>query len=162
MLTPLRLYPALLMAIGLGSLVFAWTAQYGFDLEPCILCLYQRVPFGVVALLGLVGLIRPQWLLVIFALATAAFAINSGIAFYHFGVEQHWWISAAGCGGGDVPKQLSAADILANLDAAPPPKPCDAVDWTFLGVSMAGWNIVFSGGLAIAAGIVTKTRKWES
>lgn len=160
MMKPLRLYPIALMSIGMGSLAFAFTAQYGFNLEPCILCLYQRIPFAIVAILGGIGYYRPQWLAPLFAMATAAFAINSAIAFYHFGVEQHWWVSAAGCGGGNVNTVNSAADILASLDK-PQPKACDAVDWTFLGVSMAGWNIVFSGGLAVVSAYVLKTRKWE-
>ena len=160
MMKPLRLYPIALMSIGMGSLAFAFTAQYGFNLEPCILCLYQRIPFAIVAILGGIGYYRPQWLAPLFAMATAASAIHSAIAFYPFGVEQHWWVSAAGCGGGNVNTVNSAADILASLDK-PQPKACDAVDWTFLGVSMAGWNIVFSGGLAVVSAYVLKTRKWE-
>ena len=160
MIKPLRLYPVLLMSIGLGSLSFAWGAEYGFGLEPCILCLYQRIPFAVVAILGGIGFYRPQWMAGLFTLATLAFAINAAIAFYHVGVEQHWWVSAAGCGGGNINTVLSTTDLLANLEK-PQPKPCDAVDWTLFGISMASWNVVFSGGLAVISGYVLKTRKWE-
>ena len=45
-----RLYPALLILVGVGSLGAAYTAQFGFDLEPCVLCLYQRVPFAIAIL----------------------------------------------------------------------------------------------------------------
>lgn len=161
MLSSPRLYPALLILVGTSSLAFAYTAQFGFDLEPCILCLYQRVPFAAAIVLGVIGLIRPQWLVAVFALAVAAFAINSGIAVYHVGVEQHWWVSAAGCGASETLGQVSTTDLLASLNTKPP-KPCDAVDWTFLGLSMATWNIVFSGGLAAISAYVLKTRKWEA
>ena len=156
----IRLYPALLILVGLGSLGTAYTAQFGFDLEPCVLCLYQRVPFAIAIGLGLIGLWQPQWLGAVFTLAVVAFAINGGIAFYHVGVEQHWWASAVGCGG-TLPTQISTADLFASLDSKPP-KPCDAVDWTMFGVSMAGWNILFSNGLALASLYVLRTRTWET
>jgi len=159
MLTNTRLYPALLMLAGAGALATAYTAQYGYDLEPCILCLYQRVPFAIAAVLGIVGLWRPQWLAGIFALAVATFAINAGIAVYHVGVEQHWWASAVGCAG-TLPTQVSPTDLMASLNTKPP-KACDEVDWTVLGISMASWNVVFSGGLAVASAYVLKVRKWE-
>lgn len=155
-----RLYPALLILVGAGSLSVAYTAQFGFDLEPCILCLYQRVPFAIAVVLGAVGLWRPQWLATVFALAVATFAVNSGIAVYHTGVEQHWWASAVGCGG-TLANNVSTADLMASLNTKPP-KSCDSIDWTFLGISMASWNVVFSGGLAGLSAYVLKTRKWES
>lgn len=159
-MNPLRIYPAFLIIVGAGSLAVAFTAQYGFDLEPCILCLYQRVPFAVAIALGGVGLWRPQWLGAVFALAIATFAINSAIAVYHTGVEQHWWVSAAGCGG-DLSTQVSTTDLLAALDSKPP-KRCDEIDWTILGISIANWNVLYSGGLAAISAYVLKTRKWEA
>jgi len=158
-MTKARLYPALLIAVGAGSLAFAYTAQYGFGLEPCILCLVQRVPFAIVAVLGAIGLVRPDLLAWVFALAATAFAVNSGIAVYHVGVEQHWWASAV-CGG-SLSAQVSTADLLAALDTKPE-KSCDVVDWTFLGISMASWNVVFSALLAGLSAYVLKNRMWEN
>jgi len=158
-MTNTRLYPILLILVGAGALATAFTAQFGFGLEPCVLCLYQRVPFAIALVLGAVGLWRPQDLAIIFALAAAAFAINCGIAVYHVGVEQHWWASAVGCGGKLV-TQASVADLMASLHTKPP-KSCDTVDWTMFGISIAGWNIVFSAGLALASFYVLRTRKWE-
>ena len=37
---PLAIY--LLFAAPVGSLIFALTMQFGFDVQPCILCLWQR------------------------------------------------------------------------------------------------------------------------
>ena len=143
---------AALLAVGAGALATAYIAEYGFGLEPCVLCLYQRIPYAVVGVLGLVGLIiapdrrRAGWLA---AAAGAAFLIGSGIAVYHVGVEQHWWQSATGCGGG-LPPAMDVKDLMASL-SAPLPKACDAVDWTFLGLSMATWNAAVSPLLAAAS-----------
>lgn len=146
-MAPIRLYPALLAAVGAGALAVAYVAEHGFGLEPCILCLYQRVPYAVVALLGFIGLRWPGTVPAVLQLAGGVFAAGAAIAAYHFGVEQHWWASAAGCSGGLV-TDMSAQDLMQAMDTKPP-KPCDAVDWTVLGVSMAGWNGVFS---TVAAG----------
>jgi len=42
-----RLIPFAVFAAAVFALGNAYTAQYAFDLEPCILCLYQRVPYVV-------------------------------------------------------------------------------------------------------------------
>lgn len=157
-MTSQRLYPTLLILVGATSLAMAYIAQYGFDLEPCILCLYQRVPFAIAAGLGIIGLWKPEWLAPVFALAALAFAVNAGIAVYHVGVEQHWWISS--CSAVSM-ERLSGADLLASLQTKQP-KACDEVEWKLLGVSIATWNVVFSSVLAVASAYVLKTRTWET
>lgn len=143
-----RLYPALLAAVGAGALVMAYAAQYGFDLEPCVLCLYQRVPYAILVLLGFIGLRWTATVPSVLQLAGGVFAAGAALAVYHFGVEQHWWASATGCTGA-VNADVSTEDLMKAM-ATKPPKACDAVDWTLLGVSMAGWNVVFS---SLGAGV---------
>lgn len=155
-----RLFPILLAAYGAGALAMAYTAQFGFGLEPCVLCLYQRIPYALVAILGFVGLMRPHLLAPVFVLAALVFSAGAVLAFYHVGVEQHWWASATGCSGGTLSDTVTTADLFKSLET-PPPKPCDAVDWTVLGVSMAGWNVVFSLG-AVGATIYALTRLKEN
>lgn len=138
-----RLYPTLLAAVGASALAMAYVAQFGFGLEPCVLCLYQRIPYALVAILGFSAMRWPSLVRPMFALAVVVFISGASIAFYHVGVEQHWWASATGCSGDGLLVPPSTTDFLASLEVAPP-KPCDAVDWTVLGVSMAGWNVVFS------------------
>lgn len=146
-----RLYSLDLALVGAGALALAFTSQFGFDLEPCVLCLYQRVPFALVIALGLAGLWRPEHARAALGLAALVFLGGAALAFYHVGVEQHWWASATGCTG-DAERTYSPAELMQSLQA-PIAKPCDAVDWTFLGVSMAGWNVVFSSLCAVAAGL---------
>ncbi|HEY9164284.1 MAG TPA: disulfide bond formation protein B, partial [Magnetovibrio sp.] len=68
-MNPTRHFPALLAAVGAGALVMAYVAQYGFDLEPCILCLYQRIPYALVAILGFAGMRWPHLVRPLFAIA---------------------------------------------------------------------------------------------
>ncbi|MEK7820734.1 MAG: disulfide bond formation protein B [Pseudomonadota bacterium] len=140
---------ALLLAASLVALAAALVAQYAGGLEPCPLCLYQRVPFAAGAALAVLALAaKPQTRGLALALAGAGFAANAGIALYHVGVENHWWASAV-CGG--KPPAIATVEDLRRALGQPAPKACDTVDWTLFGISMAGYNIVISSGLAALA-----------
>ena len=79
---------------------------------------------------------------------------NSGIATYHVGVEQHWWIGPEGCTGpGGTPQTL---DALRAQIAATPVIRCDDIAFSLFGISMAGYNVLFSLALAIYAALVSK------
>jgi disulfide bond formation protein DsbB len=148
--------PIVIMAISVTALATAYTSQYGLGLEPCVLCLYQRLPYGAAILLSGASLFLARggnagvvpWLIGISGLA---FLAGGGVALYHVGIEQHWWKSAV-CGG-ELIQNISVQDLKAAL-LSPPPKSCDAIDWTFLGLSMASWNALISAPLAAAAAAV--------
>ena len=137
------------------SLMMALMAQYVFDLEPCILCLYQRVPFYINIALGFIGMItlyKEEWTkhsgLLVFT-AGVIFLIGGIIAFYHVGVEQHWWQShlegcAANFDASGDPEAL--LELLKNKPAVR----CDEIPWVdpILGLSMAVYNFLMSFALA--------------
>ena len=141
-----RHLPRFVLAASIVALAAAYIAQYGFGLRPCVLCLAQRVPFAIAGLLALLALLRPlSWQRLLMAVAGLAFLVNSGIAVYHVGVEQKWWQSS--CGASDGPK-VSMGDLSA-LMSKPAEVACDEPAWQWHGLTMAGMNIVFSGGLAL-------------
>ncbi|MBY0430255.1 MAG: disulfide bond formation protein B, partial [Rhodospirillales bacterium] len=113
---------ALILAASLGALAFALTAQYVFGLLPCILCLYQRVPYAVVALLAAGALLprtSPRSRLALIALCGLAFLVDSGIAMYHVGVEHHWWAGTSTCSGdgaGNATLTMTPEQLLAALN----------------------------------------------
>ncbi len=136
----------------IGALGAAYTAQYGYGLEPCILCLYQRIPYALAGVLALAAILMPRGAgrLALTFLCVPIFLAGGGLAFYHVGVEQHWWESVAGCGG-----QLVEFPTTAELQAGllqKPEKPCDDMDWTLFGLSMTVYNTVMSIALAFATG----------
>jgi disulfide bond formation protein DsbB len=65
---------------------------------------------------------------------------GAGLAAYHVGVEQGWWALPAGCVAGAGAESLE--DLKRLLAEAPPA--CDQVSFTFLGLTLAGWNLVAS------------------
>ena len=150
------LLPLGILAAGVGGLATAFTAEHVFGLEPCALCLYQRWVYAAAAAFGVAALLVPtgrrRWVVVA---AGAVFAGGAGLAFYHVGVEQHWWAQTAACAGKVDLAGLTVEQLRSALQA-PPPKPCDEVDWTLFGISLAGYNVLVS--LALAAACFAGTR----
>lgn len=138
-----------ILVISLGTLTAAFAGQYLFGLEPCVLCLYQRVPWAaaaVIAALALGGSLGRRLSLPI-GLCGVIFAVGGAIAFYHVGVEQHWWGSVAACGGEAV-TDLTLDDLHPEA-LATSLRPCDRVDWRLFGLSLAGYNVIASALLSV-------------
>ena len=64
------------------------------------------------------------------------------MAGYHAGVEWQLWEGPAGCTA-SLAAGASAADLVDQLLATPVVR-CDDVPWSLFGLSMAGWNTLFS------------------
>lgn len=140
--------PHLILIAALGSaalLAGAFAFQYVGGLAPCTLCLWQRWPHAAAVLIGGVALATGwrglAWLGLMAALTTA------GIGLFHVGVEQQWWEGLASCSGGSI-AGISTEDLLNPAADVAAPVRCDEVPWALFGISMAGWNMVLSLGLA--------------
>jgi disulfide bond formation protein DsbB len=93
--------------------------------------------------------------LAILALATLA---NAGLGAYHSGVEWGFWKGPTDCSG-PVVNLGNAADLLSKLDTVKVVR-CDEVQWRFLGLSLAGYNVLISLLMAaIAAWGFVRTAK---
>lgn len=146
-LTPPRtvaILVALFSALALGA---AFTAQFGFGLKPCELCLMQRIPFALNVLLGISGLIWVARTRQIIGLAGLVFLGNSGLAFYHSGVERHWWQGLEGCSTPDMSGSIE--DLMARIQYADVAR-CDEIPWELFGLSMANYNVLMCLGLGLA------------
>lgn len=145
-----HLVPLLIMAISLGVLGIALAAQYWGGLQPCILCIYQRYAylgaFGF-GLIGLAACTRPRAWQVAVAFAGLAFLAGSAVAAFQVGVEQGWWRGTPECHTPTFDPDLSVEDLRKQLLESPF-VPCDVVTWSLFGISMAGYNAIFSLGLA--------------
>ena len=127
-----------------GALLF----QYVGDLAPCSLCLWQRWPHIIIILMAVLAPLLCMPRLVLTGIAITA-AVSVVLAAYHAGVEWGFWAGPGGCTtnldiGGDL------ASLTDRLLATPVVR-CDEVAWSFLGLSMAGWNSLFSLDICLIA-----------
>ncbi len=137
----------LLLFASVVALATAFIAQFLFGLEPCILCKYQRIPyFSVILFAGLALHIKTADRAGTAKLIGVIFLAGAALAFYHNGIEQHWWEAATSCGStGSTPSNFQD---FKNLLFEKMPKRCDQIDWTLFGLSMTVYNVAASCGLA--------------
>jgi Disulfide bond formation protein DsbB. len=95
----------------------------------------------------------PRWRGPLLVLAALSFATGASIAIFHVGVEEKWWQGLASCGGAPTPKTLE--ELRAQLMTAPVVR-CDEAAFRFLGLSMAGWNVIWAGLLAVFTAIAAR------
>ena len=122
------------------SVGFAFYLQIFQDLPPCVLCQYQPLPYFTIVAIASLGILvsrHTKYFKLTGFMATLCaltFFIGSIIALFHFGVEMKWW-------------KGTANSPLTN---------CGDVLWRYLGVSLAGWNLLWSTSLTIVSGIFAR------
>jgi disulfide bond formation protein DsbB len=131
---------------------------HGFEtfghLPPCNLCLKQREVYWVAGTVALVALIvartpwGPRTRTLFNGLLGLIFLFGGGLAFFHAGVEWHWWPGPTTCTSTGSGATAAGLDALLRGEKINPPA-CDKALWVFLGLSMAGWNCLISLKLAI-------------
>ena len=162
-----RWWTAFALVASLAMLAAAHAFERFAGLSPCNLCLKQREVFwGAVV----ISLMATGWAVLSRAsrgtpriasfLLFAVFLTGAITATFHAGGELKWWALPATCSTGGAPADLESLTALA-LGTGPAPRiaMCDAVTWSFLGMSMAGWNALLSGGLAIFSLLAAKRPK---
>lgn len=144
------LLPLALLGGALGS-------QYIGGLAPCEMCYWQRWPHGTAILLAALAFTAPaaaQRSRILTLLAALAIAISGAIGVYHAGVELGIFEGFTTCT--TTARAASTEELLKQLMKVPLVR-CDQVQWSFLGISMAGWNGILSLGGAAAITWLTLT-----
>ena len=141
-------------------LAFAYYAQFGLGFEPCPLCIMQRVAlialtlaFAGAAAQGATGKGRFAWA------AAVALAAGAGLAV----AGRHVWLQslppelvpACGPGLNYLIDALPLFDALA--EAFHGSGECAKVDWTFLGLAMPAWTLLWFAALG-AGGVWNNLR----
>jgi disulfide bond formation protein DsbB len=142
-----RLIALLLPLALLGG---AYGSQYFGGLYPCEMCWWQRYAHMaaiVPAALAFTAPAQSARSRTFVLLAALAIAISGAIGVYHAGVEAKIFEGFTTCTA--LPKAASTAELLKQITHAPLIR-CDQVQYRFLGISLAGWNAIFSlGGAAL-------------
>jgi disulfide bond formation protein DsbB len=157
---PPRPWPAYALAASLSLLAAAHGFQHFGGLDPCPLCLRQREAHWIAAGVAATALVLQAWrpspiaARAFAALLAVSFLASAAVAGFHVGVEFKWWPGLAECGGGGPID--AGADLLGALTRPAAPAGCDTVAWSFLGLSMAAWNMLASLGLFLLSALAAK------
>jgi disulfide bond formation protein DsbB len=154
LLPPRRLAYALGFLVCAGLIGWALWLQYGEGLDPCPLCMFQRVCVIAVGVLFLIAAVhnpeRPGAAL--YALLTLLVAgAGAGLA-----GRQIWLqalpkdqVPACGMGLSYMMESMPWLDVFTRVLKGT--GECAEKAWVFLGLSIAGWTFVFFVGMIVAA-----------
>ena len=128
-------------------LVSAFVIEYGFNHQPCRLCLYERIPYFLsILLIAKIFLIRGYEKVTLLILSLI-FIISSILAFYHFGIEQGFFKESLACAVENLSKDLTKEDLLKELSQNS--ISCKDVSFNIFGISLAAINTIFSIALSV-------------
>lgn len=153
-----RHWPLIAFLTSAAMLAAAHAFEKFGGLAPCHLCLKQREVYWVAGTLALALSVlqrTPLWprlRLPAQLLLGAIFLYGAGLAAYHAGAEWKWWPGPSTCSGGGAASAANLEALLKGTAKIQPPA-CDKAAWVFLGLSMAGWNVLISLKLAVWSGL---------
>lgn len=127
-------------------IAFAIYSQFAWGLEPCPLCIFQRIAFAALGLVMLLaGLHAPRgaggrgtWSV----LAFAAAAVGIGIAGRHVWLQMFPpEIPACGAPFAFMRETMDTPSLIRQVLTGT--GDCGTIDWTFLGLSMPWWSLIW-------------------
>jgi disulfide bond formation protein DsbB len=126
--------------------------QYGLRLDPCVLCIYERLAVLGVFAAGAVGVLAParRWLRVpAYLLWGASAGWGLYLAIRHTGIQLGVIEPPLSCEfEADFPSWAKLDQWLPSLFQ--PTGYCDEIQWQFLGLSMPQWMVVIFAFYALA------------
>lgn len=134
-----------------GLLAYAMHAQFNLGLEPCPLCVFQRVAFAALGLVFLiaaahaprgVGGRRAYGVLGALVGAVGIAIAGNHVRLQHLPPDQ---VPACGPGLDYMLESMPISGVVRRVMTGS--GECATVDWTFLGLSMPAWSLVWLVGL---------------
>ena len=115
--------------------------------QPCSLCLYERIPYFLSALLMIKIFFFKKYEKITLLILFFVFISSSLLAFYHFGIEQGFFSESFVCNVENQSKILSKEQLLKELNQNV--VSCKDVTFRILGLSLAAINTILSVVLSI-------------
>ena len=135
-----KIFYSLIILLSLSSICYAFFVEYILGYKPCILCKYQRAPYILALIIGLIGFVKPSNKRVIFFIFLT-FLISMTLSGYHVGIEQELYQSIFNCSDDNL-SILEEGKLLESLSVINPD--CRNVNFAIFGVSLATINFVLS------------------
>ena len=154
----------LLVAVSCAALLgYALYVQHSMFLDPCPLCVFQRVAFLWIGVFSLLAAIHGpaatgRWIYT--SLVLLGCAAGAGIAGRHVWLQSLPPELVPDCGAGlnYMLETMPFTDVLGQVFYGS--GECAEIDWVFLGLSMPGWTLIWYIGLAIVTlAVVVAHRK---
>ncbi len=135
-------YLKIILLFSFVALISAYFIEYVLGHQPCNLCLLERIPYGISAILIITILVlkKNQKFLVLLLILTFIFSL--AISFYHYGIEQGFFQESSVCGVRGFTESITKEDLLRQLNEKI--VSCKDVTFRIFGLSLTSINIVIS------------------
>ena len=135
-------YLKIILLFSIAALTSAYFIEYVLGHQPCNLCLIERIPYGISAILIIIILVlkKNQKFLVLLLIFTFIFSL--AISFYHYGIEQGFFQESSVCGVRGFNESITKEDLLRQLNEKI--VSCRDVTFRIFGLSLTSINIVIS------------------
>ncbi len=127
---------------GIVVLSVAYIFEYGFGYLPCQLCLWQRLPWTGIVIIGAIIVFYPQTTKYLLKICMLIMIISFGLAIFNAGIEYGFWTSLDDCSS-NTELAVQASSLLHSLKNEAIIR-CDEPAWTLFGISMTGYNALLS------------------
>lgn len=124
------------------AILFALYYQYIENYPPCELCIYQRFPYYSIIAMSLLFFVFKKNFNIISSLIIIAVIISFLLSIAHVGVELGFWQIKSSCSN-NIKDFNDIEELRSFLEDVPITK-CDQIIWSYKGISMAGYNVIFS------------------
>lgn len=148
--------------VSFGLVALALVIQTRYQLEPCPLCISQRIVFMVIGVLFLAAAIQNSskvFFVKAYALLQMLAALGgAGVAIRHWWLQVHKDEMLVDCGVGfdymfeNFPLQKALTLVFKGTGD------CASIDWTFLGFSISQLALISFVGFVVYAALVAKAR----
>ena len=128
--------------ISLIALISAYFIEYILGHQPCILCLYERIPFFLALLIVLINYKYDKFEKYLILLLSIIFLIATILSLYHLGIEQGFIQESLLCNLEKGANILDKDEILKQLQQKS--ISCKDVTFKIFGLSLTSYNIIIS------------------
>jgi len=142
-----NIFLIVILAIISLMIISALIIQYWLGLEPCKLCLYERIPYFLSMLLIIKIIFIKKYEKITLLILFLVFMSSTVLAFYHFGIEQGFFKESLVCTSGNLSETLTKEEILKQLSQNT--ISCKDVNFRIFGFSLAAINTIFSISLSV-------------
>lgn len=135
-------------------LLSVYAMEYIWGMKPCELCLYERLPYILMLTTAYIGIFMTR-LRKILSLLIVLFGLGGvALSFFHVSVENSWFNYDLGCTTSSI-AATDSIELLKNKIMGKDLLPCDATQYEFIWVTLAGWNFIANTVIFIFSAIFT-------
>ena len=138
-----KLFFLSILAFSTLVLAMVFSIEFFLNVPPCKLCIYQRLPYFGLLIVGIFGYLVHRYRKINSYLIVMLFLVSVGLSFFNVGIEEQWFNYHSSCISNlglnattfeDFKKSIMEKDIVS----------CDLSTYRTMGLSLAAWNLVAS------------------